>query len=116
MKKRTTISAHVDQATIERIDQLAKLENRSRSQMTGTVIKLGAELSPEAWSVLLQLNSQGSEEDWQAIRQEITRLLLHHRYRLTQRKMAGHLDSQWLDSLKTEDDILLAAVELTRNV
>ena len=59
MKNRTTISAHVDQATIERIDQLAKLENRSRSQMTGTAIKLGAELSPEAWSVLLQLNSQG---------------------------------------------------------
>jgi predicted transcriptional regulator len=48
MKNRTTISAHVDQATIERIDQLAKLENRSRSQMTGTAIKLGAELSPEA--------------------------------------------------------------------
>ena len=42
MKNRTTISAHVDQATIERIDQLAKLENRSRSQMTGTAIKLGA--------------------------------------------------------------------------
>jgi hypothetical protein len=73
MKNRTTISAHVDQATIERIDQLAKLENRSRSQMTGTAIKLGAELSPEAWSVLLQLNSQGSEEDWQGIREEMTR-------------------------------------------
>jgi hypothetical protein len=29
MKNRTTISAHVDQATIERIDQLAKLENRA---------------------------------------------------------------------------------------
>jgi hypothetical protein len=116
MKNRTTISAHVDQATIERIDQLAKLENRSRSQMTGTAIKLGAELSPEAWSVLLQLNSQGSEEDWQAIREEMTRLFLHYRYRLTQRKIATQIDSQWLDSLKTGDDILSAAVELTRNV
>ena len=116
MKNRTTISAHVDQATIERIDQLAKLENRSRSQMTGTAIKLAAELSPEAWSVLLQLNSQGSEEDWQGIREEMTRLFLHYRYRLTQRKMSAQIDSQWLDSLKTEDDILLAAVELTRNV
>jgi hypothetical protein len=57
MKNRTTISAHLDQATIERIDQLAKLENRSRSQMAGTAIKLGAELSPEAWSVLLQLST-----------------------------------------------------------
>ena len=46
----------------------------------------------------------------------MTRLFLHYRYRLTQRKMATQIDSQWLDSLKTEDDILSAAVELTRNV
>jgi hypothetical protein len=30
--------------------------------------------------------------------------------------MSAQIDSQWLDSLKTEDDILSAAVELTRNV
>ena len=118
MTKGKTISAHVDQETIQRIDQLAKLENRSRSQMTGMAIKLGAELPPEAWSALLQINAWGSDADWQVIGQEIARVFLHHRYRLTQNKMAVQIDRQWLNSLslETEDEILATAIKLTSNV
>ena len=85
MSKSKTISAHVTSETIAKIDHLAKLENRSRSQLTGAVVELGGDL---------------------------TRTLLNHRYRLLQQKMSPQGDRQWLDTLETEDDILSAAVLL----
>lgn len=113
-----TISAYVDQETIERIAQLAKLEYRSRSQIAAMAIKLGAVLPPEAWSDLLQINNWGFEADWQVIGQEIAQVLSDYHYRLIKNKMATQVDRQWLDSLslETEDKVLDTAVKLTSNV
>lgn len=115
MTKGKTISAHVAAATVAKIDQLAKLENRSRSQMTGAVIELGGDLPHEAWTALLQIKALGNDEDWLALQQDLTRTLLQHRYQLAQRTLKKQVDAQWLDTLKTEDDILAAAVDLTSN-
>lgn len=115
MSKSKTISAHVAETTVAKIDQLAKLENRSRSQMTGAVVELGGDLPHEAWTALFQIKALGNEADWQALQQDLTRTLLHHRYQLYQRQMKTQVNPQWLTSLETEDDILAAAVELTRN-
>lgn len=115
MQASKTISAHVTAATIEKIDRLAKLENRSRSQLTGAVVELGGDLPHEAWTALLQIKSMGTNEDWQALQQDLTRTLLHHRYRLIQQKMSTQVDRQWLDNLETEDEILSAAVALAKN-
>lgn len=48
MLKGKTISAHVAEATVQKIDQLAKLENRTRSQSTGTFVELAGEFPHEA--------------------------------------------------------------------
>ncbi|MEB3308769.1 MAG: hypothetical protein VKJ02_00890 [Snowella sp.] len=50
MLKGKTISAHVAEATIQKIDQLAQLENRTRSQLTGTFVELAGDLPHEAWA------------------------------------------------------------------
>lgn len=116
MAKNQTISAHVAATTVAKIDQLAKLENRSRSQMTEAVIELGGNLPHEAWSALFQVKALGTEENWLALQQDLVRTLLDHRYRLLQQRMRSQVDSPWLESLETEEDILAAALELTRNV
>jgi hypothetical protein len=111
-----TLSAHVDLETAKRISSLSKMENRSKSQIASASIKLGAMLPHNAWSALLQLNGIATEAEWQKISQEITRVLLHHQYKLAQGKISQNIDQQWLQSLETEDDLLNASVELTHNV
>ncbi|MFN5964352.1 MAG: ribbon-helix-helix protein, CopG family [Pseudanabaena sp.] len=115
MNKSKTISAHVTSETIAKIDHLAKLENRSRSQLTGAVVELGGDLPHDAWTALLQIKAMGTAEDWQALQRDLTRTLLNHRYRLLQQKMSTQGDQQWLDTLETEDDILNAAVNNYEN-
>lgn len=111
-----TLSAHVDFETAERITYLSKIENRSLSQIAGASIKLGSMLPSNAWLVLLQLIHNASKAQWQEIAQDITRVLLHHQYKLAQEKISQNIDKEWLTTLKTEDDILLASIELTRDV
>ncbi|MBE9249180.1 hypothetical protein IQ226_08375 [Dolichospermum sp. LEGE 00240] len=111
-----TISADLDIETAEQISALSQMENRSTSQIASAAIKLGAMLPHNAWSALLQLNGVASEAQWQEISQEITRVLLHHQYNLAQQRIAQNIDQKWLNSLETEDDILYASVELTRDV
>lgn len=114
--KGKTLSAHVDIETAERITSLSKRENRSLSQMASASIKLGSLLPPNAWSVLLQLTNTANLAQWQDITQDITRVLLHHQYKLAEDQISKNIDSHWLETLKTEDDILSASIELTRNV
>ncbi|MGY6529684.1 MAG: hypothetical protein ACXITR_07110 [Cyanobacterium sp.] len=102
--------------TSQRITALSKRENRSKSQIASTAIKLGSILPPNAWSALLQLTNVASSSQWLEISQDITRVLLNHQYKLAQTRIAQSIDEEWLNSLKTEDDILSASVELTRNV
>jgi hypothetical protein len=61
------------------------------------------------------MRASGTPEDWQGLQQDSIRVLLRYRYRLIQRQLASQVDTQWLESLETEDDILAAAVNITRN-
>jgi hypothetical protein len=47
--------------------------------------------------------------------QSLTSEELEHQYKVTTQKLTKDFDSQWLDTLKTEEDLLNAAVELTQN-
>lgn len=111
-----TLSAHVDLETAERITSVSKLENRSLSQIASASIKLGSMLPSNAWSVLLQLNNNASKAQWQEIGQDITKVFLDHQYKLAEEKISQNIDRDWLNTLETEDDILLASIELTRDV
>lgn len=47
--------------------------------------------------------------------QSLTFQELEHQYKVTTQKLTKQVNPQWLDTLKAEEDLLNAAVELTKN-
>lgn len=45
----------------------------------------------------------------------IDRSLLNKKYQIISQKISQQFDSEWLNTLETEDDLLQAAVELTKH-
>lgn len=111
-----TLSAHIDLDTAQRIEALSKSESRSRSQIASVAIKLGSILPQEVWTELWKLNATGTLEDWQALADLFARSLLDHHYQKASEAVTQHFDSQWLNTLQTEDDLLSEAIDLTQNV
>ncbi|MBD2364798.1 hypothetical protein H6G36_27130 [Anabaena minutissima FACHB-250] len=109
-----TISAYTDAETASRVNHIAKMEHRRPSQIAGMALKFFAYLPPEARAVLWQLEGMGSTADLEEISREITRILLNAQYKAAQRQIMDHMKYENLDNLETEDDILEAAVNLTR--
>jgi hypothetical protein len=108
-----TISAYTDTETASRVSYIAKLEHRPTSQIAGMALKFFAYLPAEARAALWQLEGMGSNADFEVSR-EITRILLHVQYKVAHRQIMDHMQFENLDQLETEDDILEAAVALTR--
>jgi hypothetical protein len=109
-----TISAYTDAETASRVSHIAKLEHRRPSQIAAMALKFFACLPPEARTVLWQLEGMGTTADFEEISREITRILLHTQYKVAHRQIMDHMKFENLDQLETEDDILEAAVALTR--
>ncbi len=109
------LSTQIDLDTAKRIEALSLAESRSISQIASAAIKLGSILPHDVWTQLWKLNATGTDEDWQAIAAILARSLLEHRYQSATASITQHFDSQWLNTLETEDDLLEAAVELTKN-
>lgn len=78
-------------------------------------LKLGSIMPNEALEKLKELNRMGSQEDWQEIVALFTRSILDYQYKVITKKITQQFDSEWLDTLKTEEDLLNAAIELTKN-
>ncbi|MBR8827101.1 MAG: hypothetical protein DSM107014_04205 [Gomphosphaeria aponina SAG 52.96 = DSM 107014] len=112
---RKTLCAQVDLETAKRIDALSQLENRSLSEIASASIFLGSILPPEVWEQLWKLKTNGSQEDWEEIAHLFARSLLEHQYKKTSEKITQQFDAQWLDTLETEEDLLNAAIELTKD-
>ncbi|MDF5725889.1 MAG: hypothetical protein PUP91_36675 [Rhizonema sp. PD37] len=109
-----TISAYTDAKTASRVDAIAKLEHRPTSQIAGMALKFFVGLPLEARIILLQIEALASADDLEELNREITRTLLHFQHKIVHRQMIDQMNVDNLDRLETEDDILLAAVELTR--
>ena len=93
---------------------LTMLENL-RQEIETLPIGLIENLPDEVWRSLSDLKAVATPEQWQEFQQDLLRLVLDHRYQLIQAKIAEKIDKNWLDTLETEDDILAAAVELTKS-
>ncbi len=109
-----TISAHIDTETASRVTHLAKMEQRRTSQIAGIALKFFVCLTPEARAALWQIEALASPADFEEITREITRTLLHAQYKVAHRQIMAHMKVDNLDQMETEDDILEAAVALTR--
>lgn len=108
------ISAYTDAETASRVSNIANLEHRQRSQIAAMALKFFTCLSPEARAVLWQLEGMVSSADLEEISREIMPILLDIQYKVAHRQIMDHMEFENLDQLETEDDILEAAVTITR--
>jgi predicted transcriptional regulator len=109
-----TISAYTDAETAHRIESIALREHRKKAQIAGTALKFFVGLSEEARTAWRQIEALGTADEIERISQEIARTLLHAQYAITHKQVVQELNTEALGSLETEDDLLDAAVSLTR--
>jgi hypothetical protein len=107
-----TLSAHTDDATASRVSEMAKLEDRSPSQITAAAVRWYVRLPAAARDALRRIETQGDraieEAAWAA-----GRALLDREYEtVLDRGLAGYTPAMPADA--AEDDILAEAVRVTR--
>jgi hypothetical protein len=77
-------------------------------------LKFFVGLPKEARDALRQIEALGSPDDLEETKREIARALLHIQYKVAHRQILKHAEVENLEQMETEDDILSAAVHLTR--
>jgi predicted transcriptional regulator len=107
-----TLSAHTDEATAARVSEMAKLEDRTPSQITAAAVRWYVRLSASARDAMRRIEAQGDraidEAAWAA-----GRALLDKEYEAV---LARGLEKYTpaLASDAPEDAIVAEAVRLTR--
>ena len=108
-----TISAYTDKQTADLVESLAKIEQRSPSQIMAIALKFFVKLPISAREAWYQIEAIGDEGDRERAIEKITQALLRERYEICQKAVVEEMNVDSLGSLETEDDILAAATELT---
>jgi predicted transcriptional regulator len=111
--KGKTISAYTDQETAELLNYLAKIEQRSPSQIAAIALKFFVKLPATARESWYQIETLGEQAQKEAVIEQITRSLINMQYEISQRKIVDQMNIETLEPLETEDDILAAALKLT---
>jgi hypothetical protein len=107
-----TLSAHTDAATASRVNEMARLEDRTTSQITAAALRWYVRLSASARDALRRIEAQGDQavEDaaWTA-----GRALLDKEYQdALDRGLANYTPALPADA--PEDFILAEAIRITR--
>ena len=106
-----TLSAHTDEATASRVSELARLEDRTPSQITAAAVRWYVRLSGPARDALRRFEAQGDraidEAAWAA-----GRALLDKEYEEVLDRGMAH-DAPTLPADASEDDILAEAVRIS---
>ena len=108
-----TISAYTDKQTADLVDYLAKIEQRTPSQIMAIALKFFVKLPVNAREAWYQIEAIGDEADRQRAIARISQVLIEERYSLLQNKVVSEMEVHSIGELETEDDILNAAVKLT---
>ena len=107
-----TLSAHTDEATAARVSDMARLEDRTTSQITAAAVRWYVRLPASARDALRRIETQGDqaidEAAWAA-----GRALLDRQYDDALRVGLGRVPST-LSANASEADILSEAVRITR--
>jgi hypothetical protein len=106
-----TLSAHTDEVTASRVSEMAKLEDRTPSQITAAAVRWYVRLPASARDALRRIEAKGDqaidEAAWAA-----GRALLDREYEeLLDKGLANYTPPLPADA--SEDDILAEAVRLT---
>ncbi|THD60937.1 hypothetical protein [Phenylobacterium sp.] len=106
-----TLSGHTDEATAARVNDMARLEDRTSSQITSAAVRWYVRLSPAARDALRRLEAAG-EDAVKAGAWAAGRALLDREFEDTvARGLKGH--TPILSPTASEDEIMAEAVRLT---
>ena len=108
-----TISAYTDKQTADLVDRLAKIEQRSPSQIMAIALKFFVKLPVSAREAWYQIEAIGDEADKEQTIQEITRALIDKRYEIMQDRVVTEMATDSIGKLETEDDIVSAGIKFT---
>jgi predicted transcriptional regulator len=107
-----TLSAHTDEVTASRVSEMAKLEDRTSSQITAAAVRWYVRLPASARDALRRIEAQGDqaidEAAWAA-----GRALLDRQYQDALKTGLDRAPST-LPAKASEEDILAEAVRITR--
>lgn len=109
-----TISAYTDTETANRIETIAQREHRKKAQIAGTAVKFFVGLPEEARTAWRQIEALGTPAEIEQISQDIARTLLHAQYAMAHKQIVQELKTEPLGNMETEDQLLDAAISLTR--
>lgn len=108
-----TISMHATEETARLIEHIARVEDRSPSQIASAALNFYLQLPSEAHSALRYVQGLGTDEDVDRVSRKIARLLLDAQFEVAEQRLVASMSSLGLDRLESEDDIIAEANELT---
>jgi hypothetical protein len=109
-----TISAYTDAETANRVETIAQREHRKKAQIAGAAVKFFVGLPEEARTAWRHIEALGTPDEIEQISQEIAQTLLQGQYAMAHKQVVQELNTEHLGKLETEDEILDAAIALTR--
>lgn len=109
-----TISAYTDEETAALVAELARVEQRTPSQIASAALKLYARLPPRAHDSLRRLEANGAPEDFNLMLREITRAISNASFDAASRKIGSAFADAYGDDLHTDEEIEAEAVRLVK--
>lgn len=108
-----TISMHASEETARRVEHVARVEDRTPSQIAAAALKFYLQLPPEAHTALRHVQALGTEKDVEQVSRKMARLLLDAQFEVAERQVVASMTARGLNRLQSEDDILAEANALT---
>jgi predicted transcriptional regulator len=110
-----TVSAHISQEIVARLDTIAKAERRNRSQVVGMALDLFVELPPSVRAAWLKISTTGSDRQIKTLMDRMARTIVDAQYQIAHDRVIAEMQIEHLEPLTTEDDLLSTAVNLTKH-
>ena len=111
----TTVATHLDRVTITRLRSLARIENRSPSQIQAVAIKAMLGLSPGARRALFAIDGIATEQERELAARMLGRAILTAYDRILDARPRPQHQPAGNEPLDTEDAIEAEAVRLCRS-
>lgn len=108
-----TISMHASEDTVRRMEHIARVEDRTPSQLASAALNLYLQLNPEVHSALRYVQALGTEDDLARVNRGISRLVLDAQFEIAEQRVVNAMTNRDFDALDTEEAIIAEANALT---
>jgi ferritin-like protein len=109
------VGTPLEDEVAERIEEIARLEDRKVSQLAAAALGLYALMPREAHAALRQIEASGDPEDLVLVARKLARVLLDIRYDIAETAAIDSIERSRLpDDFDSEEEILEVATRLVR--